>query len=406
MKLTYLIRRCGQLSASLCLATLSTPGNSAETMLGPQLIIGIEANDNVRLASSSLDKDEVIGFRVDGLVRVGSKTETTEFAIVPSFAATFYQDDKEDEIRNYGFLLTHKYNGLRANSKFDATWNSRDIVNDYLPSTANVTDPIGEIGSGDTISRISVENTEKKLILREAFEYSPTQRAVMALQLFFTDVDFDNTVINDFEPFISAAAQGFFGVKTSERARLGLSVGYGYYDNQLNREKVNTQSITADYRGLLNERSEFLVSFGATSSKEDVVGARSASGFAGALGFRHRGDTSSWFIEATTRFEPNSVGSVSQRDQFNIAYENKLSQKNTLGVGLRFINDSYPDNEAARPDRQYFSLQLQGKRQVTEAISLLVRYSYFSRKTDEPNAPSSDSNVAFFGFEWRPSKLN
>lgn len=122
------------------------------------------------------------------------------------------------------------------------------------------------------------------------------------------------------------------------------------------------------------------------------------------ISLRQRLETIQLFAQYRRSVNANGSGGLTTRDELNLSFNRRLSQRFAAGLGVRAYTTSALDNDVSFNERDYAQLAAQATWALTEKLSLRSDYRYtFLDRDDEDE--SANSNRLTVWLSYTPSPI-
>jgi hypothetical protein len=127
------------------------------------------------------------------------------------------------------------------------------------------------------------------------------------------------------------------------------------------------------------------------------------TGFSAGAGVRWQFEVTSVVLDATHYLDPNSSGSVVNRDQVQFQMTRRFAPLFSAYIGARGIQDSRVGGSSDFLDRKYATGAVGFDWRFTSQFSLVGGYTYVWRKYTD-RASAADSNAVSLGVVYEPKR--
>lgn len=389
-------------AASLLLLALSLDA-SAEWTIDPTIRAGVETDDNARLDARTDLEVDVSGYLVEAIADMTYATDRTDFSFTPRFLARFY-DDEPDLESNDLFLrstLVHRMQssafGMRVNYGEQKVRTAEISDNDL-----DLEDP-DEI-PGDTTGAVRLSGDRVRWFFTPYWEYSFSDVTSFLARVDYTDVSYDDLPPGTLSPYTDARLTLSLRRAFSERSEFLFNLSGRTFDSENSGgEDITGTSFTAGISTELSETTRLRTSIGLEDT--DAPGEDVDPQVIGDVTLTRRLETIFMFAQYRRSANGNGGGRVSIRDQLNVNFSRRLTEKISVGLGVRaYQTESIGDVVSSIIDREQVQLRAETRWFVNNTFSIEASYNYTVLDRGAALDGRANSNRINLWFVYQPNR--
>lgn len=376
---------------------------AADWSFDPRVAVSGEYNDNQHLTEASGTVVKVSGAALDALVALRAVTQRSSVSLTPRLTGTYYPGDSDEETNSQSVRLVADHKTQKVSVSFDASYDREDLLWGYLP-TAEATDALGNPVRGEGISNSEIRNKSNRFDVLPSLSVKLSPRSGLDFGLEYLDVQYSQQVENESISYTYLNAFTALRYLLSETSQLKFTGGVGRYEPV---DAVDTTGywLTAEWSRRFSDTAEWYVRGGFNRIETTDVGddLKWENGFSGGAGVRWRWEVTGISLDAMHYADPNSTGSVVNRDQLQFWLSRQLRPLVNLYVGARAIKDSGVGSDSTFRDRDYATGTLGFEWRFSRQFALSGNYTYFWREYQDA-ASDAQSNTASLAVVYEPKR--
>jgi hypothetical protein len=391
--------------AVACFSLLAGSGLASDGALGaewsfsPSASIAVDADDNANLSSRTDQEEEISGFIGSVGLGVGYRSQLYEANFSPLLVSRRYPGDSDfdddDQIVKAG---------LTRNTRNGSLSMKVDFLRDYIRTGEragvdfDVEDP-NDIDDDDS-GRVGARVRRIKWDLRPSWNFRISDTSRMKFDLRHTDVDYDETAVTRLVDYNLTSARARYSRRLSERNTGVFEIGGFWYD----AGEADNDSFSYGFRtGLqrrLSEKTSVEILGGAGTSERAEGGNK--SNYLARVNVVRRLETIRLLAQYQRTVNGSGSGTLTARDQINLAIRRQLSELLTAGLGVVAYQTSSIEDDVDFDERTYVQLRSQFGWKLTRTLNLEANYRYTLIDRDDDDE-SANSNAITVWLRYRPN---
>lgn len=389
--------------AAVLACCASGASQAADWQFNPKVVAQAESDDNSRLTITPGEEIEVQGLVVDAQAEIRALTPTSDFRLTPRGKVSIYPDEEDDETNLAALMARWDYRGEKARVNLDAGYSQRTVLGRFFPDGSNPDDGgLGEPGQGAGSGRSTEKTDQNEFIFRPRLRYSLTERTSLLLRAGYQNVEFDDQVVSDRQNFDDVEGAVGIGFQTSPTTSIDVMAGASRFSPDGNLDN-DSQFLNVGWSKEVSDVSRIYVNGGATRNKVDAPGADWENGFNGGAGIQWQFEVTELFLEYNHYIDPSASGQLVNRDQLRFQLFHNFSERSSINLAARAIQDEDWTSENAFETRQFFSGLAEYEWRFRQEWSLFAGYEYTWREyEDDPTY--AQSNRLFAGVRYQPNR--
>jgi outer membrane protein assembly factor BamA len=303
--------------------------------------------------------------------------------------------DSTDQFLKFNWLRT----GEKAKFRFRGDYSEQTIRRAERSDTDLDVEDLIEIPIDD--SGVVFSNQDRQRIqLMPEFTSRITQKSQIGARLQYLDTSYDTGTGAGLNDFNETRATLSYEYTLNPRDALILSAGATRYEPDAGTTDINSYGAGIGFRRSLSERTTVSVNLGAEQTE---TGDNSdANNVVGDISVNHRLETTRILAAYRRSVSGSGFGNVSVRDSIVLNLKRNLSEKSTIGIGIRAYQRSALDSGNQNfVEQDYLQLRAQYSWQLTRIFSIDFDYRFTDLDRGD-QIGSEDSNQFGLWFRYRP----
>jgi len=376
---------------------------AADWSFEPRVAISGEYNDNQHLTEASGTEVKVSGAALDALVTLRADTPRSSVSLTPRLAGTYYPGDSDEETNSQSVRLVADHKTQKVSVSFDASYDREDLLWGYLP-TVDATDALGNPVRGEDISSSEIRNKSEQFDVLPSLSVMLSPRYALDFGVGYLDVQYSQQVENESISYTYLNAYTALRYLLSETSQLKFTGAAGRYE-PVDAVDTTGYGLTAEWSRRFSDTAQWYMRGGFNRIETADVGddLKWENGFSGGAGVRWQWEVTGISLDAMHFADPNSTGSVVNRDLLQFWLSRQLRPLVNLYFGARAIRDSGVGSDSTFQDRDYATGTLAFEWRFSRQFALNGSYTYFWRKYQDA-ASDAQSNAVSLGVVYEPER--
>lgn len=387
----------------LFIAAVIVPVDSAvaqDWRFEPTIAVGAEYDDNATLDIRTDEEVELEGYLVDLRALISYSSPKSRFSFEPIWRSRNYSDEPDFDSDDVFLTSRYAYTGNANSFGFRVNFDDQAIrTAERSDSDLDIEDPeeIPENDSGRTFRNGTRENWRFvpywRYQISDASSFGATMRYVDASykdQVVQTLNDYTDLRLNlDYKHRVSAVTALVYGLTArdyeSDSADAGIK-GYGIFGG-FDRAMSSTIQMKARI-GV---------------EKTDTPNVETDPEVVGSIGLTRNIKTINLFAEYRRSIQASGTRSLSIRDQINLNFRRRLSEKISAGLGARAYKSRGFGDGSSIDDRNYVQLHASVLWYLKPTFTIETEYRYTVLDRLGAISEGSNSNRVNLWFTWQPN---
>jgi hypothetical protein len=381
------------------------------------ITMGMEANDNPRLGQAQraqpqnlLAERDHTAMRalVDARFRLSNYGQRGQIFLQPRIRADRYSDPADEDLQRKDAYLYSRgsYRWERGDAGVAASFSRESILSSEIIDTG-----LGDI-NGDGIIE-PIEGTGQLVLLDEHRDrlyaapyanFAISSRSTVGLEANYLDVTYGGGALVQTRSDFTESLFGMHLTRTiDERTAASARVYASDFSADATHNDTRTVGVEGSFDRHLNEIWSFAFALGVERSAFTYLGVdgttidNADANFTLNLGFAKRTDVSTLNFNLRRAADPSATGFLTERDEFQILYSRRMSERLTANFALRALQErtlSHAEREAGR-DIGRLSFGIAWAFAPTWSIGF--GYDAVAQRFTEAQRPDGNSNILSIG---------
>jgi len=393
MKKLNRVATYGAMQAVALLLLAPTMAN-AQWTFEPIAKIGVERDDNATLSVRTDDVQDVSGILADLIARISYQSPLTSFNIEPRVISRRYEDAEELDSDDIFLRSIYSHRGISNTLGFRFNYDRQTArTAERSDADLDVDDP--EDIPDDETGFVGFQDNRHRLRFAPSWRHDFSTATSMtlgasylkttydgALQLFLNDVNDTRLALS----FDRAFSDRTTGIVMGTARKYKLENGSGESDGV---------SLSAGFQHSLSETTNAQILIGIEDTESDI--SKPDPVMIADMYIRKRLETINMLAQYRRSVAASGIGRLSVRDSININLSRLLSEKITVGLGVRMYQTNSLDDVVTIDERNYVQLRSQLIWHMSQNFSTEFdyRYTFQKRAALEESANSNQINVWF-----------
>ena len=385
--------------ASMALTVLAVPAAAQQWQVAPTVSAGLNHDDNFFLDADNIAVESISGWGLEAEAKISYDTQLTKFSLTPRLGLYRYDGNSALDDDSAFLDFDYLYTGQKSNFRFRGGYADQSVRNSERSNIDFATEDPADIPADDSGRVLGIDNRQSVLLV-PAWSYRTGEKSTIGLGARYLDVSYDASLLGALRDFTEFQGQTSFEYDWSERNTVGLR---GYYrENEFDAvaEKRTGYGLIMDFNRSLSETTRFRLGVGFDST-EDSAGVDQSNPIA-ELSITRNLQTYRILAAYRRSIQGSGAGEISVRDSISLNLTRNLSEKFSIGAGLRAYQTRALDNNVVNFDeRDYVQVGGLFVWNLTRAFS--VDFDYRHTFSDRSSlASDASSNQVTLWFRYHP----
>jgi hypothetical protein len=385
------------LSTIVVVGLVLPPSAFAQWRVEPSIGAGFEYDDNPSLNTGAASGSSVNGYLVEADAAFIYDSPLTDFSVTPSVLIRRY--DKSSNLDSDDFFLDLNYSYTGERSQFRV----RGVYGDESARTAERAGVDLEIEDPDEIpddesGRVLGTEKRQRVHLSPEWSYQTGPKSRVHIGANFIDVSYDDRLTSLYTGYDEIRGIAGMEYNWSERSAITIDGYYkeSYFD-ALDRD-FSGFGATAGVDNSLSEQTRLIMNIGIDST-EDSRGDKETNPI-GEISLIRNMETSRMFASYRRTVSGSGLGAISVRDSVALNFTRDISEKFSVGGGVRaYKTSALASDDPAFNEQDYLQFRTSLSWNLTRAWSIDLDYIY-TNIDRESLASDADSNVVNLWFRY------
>ena len=262
----------------------------------------------------------------------------------------------------------------------------------------DVEDP-DEIDDDDS-GRVGARDRRIRWDVQPEWDFTLSDTSKVQLRLRYRDVDYDETEVTRLVDYNSTWARARYSRRLSERNTGIFEIGGLWYDADEADNDSSSYGFRTGLRRRLSEKTSFEILGGAGNSEQAEGG--NHTNYLARVNVVRRLETIRLLAQYQLRINCSGSGTLTTRDQINLAVRRQLSDLLFAGLGVVAYQTSSVEDDVEFDERAYLQLRSQFGWRLTRTMNLEANYRYTLIDRDDDDE-SANSNAITLWLRYRPN---
>jgi len=360
---------------SLALMLMVSTTSFAEWDIVPVIKVGGEIDDNANIDPRTDQEINLSGYLVEASADIVYSSAKTNFDILPIFLYRSYPDNPEFDSND--LFMQSRFNHQMKSSSigFWASFDEQQVRTAERADTDLQTEDPDEI-SGDESGRVGLSGDRTKWRFVPRWNYSFSNVSSIAAQIDYFDVRYEDVFLNLLTDYTDARVNLSYRRALSSRNTLVTTLtGRRYAADDPSVEDVTGVGFLVGLDRAVTEKTQIRAMIGVENT-EQIAGQKDPE-VIGDLTLTRRLETITLLAQYRRSVNATGAGQVSVRDQVNVNFTRRLSEKISMGLGIRaYQTRGIGDAASIVDDREYLQLRTQLIWYLSPKFSIEADYRY------------------------------
>ncbi|HEU4617064.1 MAG TPA: hypothetical protein VFV10_03445 [Gammaproteobacteria bacterium] len=415
--------------ALACVIPFATASAAWDTVSDVRM--GVEANDNPRLGQRSgelqpqlVEEQDHTAVRalMDARVRLTNEGPRGNFLVQPRVRADTYSDSADKDLQRQDAYLylsgRHRWErgdvGTVVNAARESILSS-EIIDTGLENVGDVTLP-PSIGT-DTGTLVLLDEHRNRTIVAPYVNFNLSERSSIGIDATYLDLTYTGP------QFVgrSNISETEFGTSITrtidERTGAGARIYVSDFTGKVTNNDTHTVGIQGRFSRKLNEIWSFEFAAGVERSSFTFVSVsgdgvastpvtgtvvdNAAANYTLDLGITKRTDLATMTFALLRAMDPSATGFMTERNELQVAYSRRLSERITASFALRAVQTDALDDSERVSGRDISRAGIELDWAFTPTWSLAVSYEGISQNFEDRLRSDGTANLLSFGVNYR-----
>ena len=373
----------------------------ANWQVSPVLKAGVEVDDNATLAFRTDEEISFEGLLLEAGANFNFLSDRTDFTLAPRVRSNNYNDNTEFESTDV-FLASQLRHQLQS-GQFGFRMNyDRQTVRTAERANTELTDELEDI-PGDDSGQVASDGTRDRFRFKPSWGYDLSNVTTIGAELEYIGVRYNDIPDGFLDDFDDVRLNLLYRRKVSDRTSALVRLSGRQYES----DAEQPQDLTG-YGGLVGferalsptTRLQALIGF----EDSDVASAEPIAN----VTLVRRLETIDFRAQYRRALNSNGRGRVAARDQINVNFSRRLTEKLSAGLGVRAYRTQSLDSDdlITVGERDYVQLRSSFTWNFTRNLQFEADYRYTILDQSDEIGESSNSNRVTLWLIYQPRRQN
>lgn len=373
--LSYRKLHLGLTAAFVSAAIVGGGAGAAEHTVNPRVELGYTADDNYRMSLPG-NEIEVSGALMQAQLQIKNTGLLNEFTLTPRVRATYFPNTRTEDSNDYFLSLEHAYKGQRSRAQTRLRYSDQTVFISELPGS----DPSEQPIPGDTTDsgRISIRNRRQLIDFLPSYEHDFSERRRLELQARYLDVSFDRNIAQEQTGFQQMEGSVGMAFARTTRTTLTARTRASLYNPRLTSNNAFGYGLELEWAKQISEKSTSYLRIGGqqTELERSPTDKVYTTDYLAAIGGRWKGPLYEVFVDLARDVGPNASGFMVARDQLQLRWLRRFTQRVNGYIGVRGIRDEALDDTVNYARRTYANGNIGLEWRIRRQISIAASYDH------------------------------
>jgi hypothetical protein len=331
-------------------------------------------------------------------------SQLTRFSFFPRVVSRNYSDnpeydnndiflnarlERDTEFNTFGFRVNFDRQSVRRAERADA---DIDIDNpDDIP--------------GDDSGRVGQTGNRDKWRFVPSWSHQFSNVSSIAAEIDYDDVAYEDVFAGTLTDYSDARLNLTYQRALSDRTSLVLlGTGRNFDSADEDANEIKGYGLSVGFNRDLSQTTTLRAMIGAENTDQGLTD--TSTDIVGNLTLIRRLETINMLAQYRRSVNASGAGQLSLRDQINVNFDRRLTEKISAGVGITaYKNTDDSGSSSALPvdDRQYIQLRTRFRWYLTQAFTIEMEYDYTILDRGATIGEIANSNSVLLWFGYRPN---
>jgi hypothetical protein len=400
------VRRVGRIAgtkvvALLGLAALTPVAYGQQWKFDPILIAGVTVDDNANLSIRTDEEIELSGYLADVTARVDYLSSVSNFYIAPRIRMHKF-DESEFDSTDLFVRLYYRYQ-TRANTFAIRAFAEREAVRtaERADTDLDIDDP-NDITNDDS-GLVQVGGDRDKIRIRPSWRYQFSNTSALTATINYFDIAYDDVFLDVLVDYTDAQGELGFNRSLSDRT-VGLFVAtVRRFENADNVLEFDGYGAMVGFERAISQTTMFTALVGVDSANFDADNVEDETAVVADINLVRQLETIQMLAQYKRSITASGTRIPSIRDNFNLNFTRRLSEKIIAGLGARMYRTELISGVGSA-GRDYVKLTAKLGWNFTPTFLVAFEIGHTILDRGAILGESADSNQAAITFVYRPNR--
>ena len=374
---------------------------AADWRIEPTLKAGAEYDDNANLDDRTDQEIDLSGYLLEGILDMAYSSPLTTFSFTPRALMRNYPDNSELESTDV-FLASRFNHRMQFSSLgFRVNFDSQTVRTAERADADLDTDDASDI-TGDDSGRVGLRGDRSKWRFTPNWNYRFSEASSISADIDYFDVSYEDVFLNLLTDYTDARLNLNYRHAFSSRNALLLLVTGRHYESDDDDSTVDGYGAQAGLDRSLSPTTQLRALIGLESA-DDIGGTHTE--VVGQVTLTRRLETISILAEYKRSINASGAGRLSSRDQVNVNFNRRLSEKISAGLGIRAYHSAGIGDTFSIDDRDYVQLRSRFSWYLTSTMIIEADYRYTILDRGDVIGERANSNHVSLWFIYQPNTV-
>ena len=398
---TVRMPRAANVLLSSAILILLSPASFADWRIEPLLRVGGEFDDNAELSTRTDEEVELQGYLLEASANFVYTAPRTTFNVLPRVLSRNYPDNSE--FNSNDLFLVSRFNHQMKSSSFGfrVNFDQQTIrTAERADTDLNVEDPDDILD--DDSGRVGVRGTRSKWRIVPNWSYQISELSSFSANIDYFDVRYEDVFAGLLTDYTDARLNLDYRREFSSRnAFMVTATARRFESANAFANEVTGYGLLAGFDRYLSEKSRLRAMIGVENTTPSL--GEDISEIVGNITYTRRLETITMLAQYRRSINASGAGRTSSRDQINVNFTRRLSEKISAGLGIRAYHSVGLGDRTSVDDRDYVQLRTNFGWHFSSSFLVEADYRYTILDRGATIGERANSNHVTLWFVYQPS---
>ena len=391
----------GAVLLSFVVMILLAPASFADWQINPLLRVGGEYDDNAELDTRTDQEIELQGYLLEASADFVYTSPRTTFNVLPRVLSRNYPDDPEFESND--LFLVSRFNHRMQSSSFGfrANFDQQTVrTAERADADLSVDDP--EDIPDDDSGRVGVRGTRSKWRIVPSWSYQISELSLFSANIDYFDVRYEDVFAGLLTDYTDARLNLNYRREFSSRnALLVTGTVRSFESANVVANEVTGYGLLVGFDRQMSEKARLRALIGVENTSPSI--GDDISQVVGNITYTRRLETITMLAQYRRSISASGAGRTSSRDQLNVNFTRRLSEKISAGLGIRAYHSVGLGDVVSVDDRDYVQLRTNFGWHFSSSFLIEADYRYTILDRQTLGGERANSNHVTLWFVYQPN---
>lgn len=390
--------------ALLLASAMMAPAAVADWRIEPLIRVGGEYDDNAELDTRTDEETQLQGLLLEASANFTYESQRTTFNVLPRMLSRNYSDNPEFESTDLFLNSRYKYQMKSSSFGFRVNFDRQTVrTAERADADLDVDDP-DDIPDDDS-GRVGVRGNRSKWRITPNWNYQFSEVSSMSVEFDYFNVGYDEVFFGLLTDYTDGRINLNYRRELSTRNAFLVTATGRRYDSADDKDGT-----VIGYGGLvgfdsrLSQKTRLRAMIGIENT--DPTSGESISEVVGNITYTQRLETIRMLAQYRRSINATGAGRTSSRDQINVNFTRRMSEKISAGLGIRAYHSVGLGNSVEIDNRDYAQLMSNFGWHITPSFLINLDYRYTILDRGDIGGERANSNHVTLWFVYNPNSTN